>query len=32
MDIDDIADLQDELADQQANLEERQNFFADIAN
>jgi len=32
IDIDDIADLQDDLADQQAQIEERQNFFAEVAD
>ena len=31
MDIDEIQDLQDKMADQQANVEERQQVFADIA-
>ena len=32
LDIDEIADLKDELADMQAENEERQNFFAEAAN
>ena len=31
MNVDDIADLKDELADQMAEIEERQEFFADAA-
>ena len=31
MDIDEIQDLQDKMADQQQNVEERQQVFADIA-
>ena len=31
MDVDDIAELKDELADQMAEIEERQEFFADAA-
>lgn len=32
MDIDDIAELQDDLADQQAEIEQRQEFFANVAD
>merc|ERR1719232_1325086 len=32
MDIDDIAELQDDLADQQAEIEQRQVFFANVAD
>ena len=31
MQVDDIADMQDEIADQMAEIEERQNFFAEAA-
>ena len=31
MNVDDIADLKDELADQMAEIEERQEFFAEAA-
>ena len=32
LEMGDLDELQDDLADQQYNLEERQNFFIDIAN